>query len=54
MVQSYQEVMALLGETEGSEFTGLVHMDLNWINEARLKFENNCNARHHIRYQLQF
>lgn len=42
---------------EGSDFTGLVHRDLNWISEARLKFENNLQqkleSRHHSRYQLQ-
>lgn len=43
-------------EREGSDFTVLVHRDLNWI-EARLKFENNLQqkleSRHHRRYQLQ-
>lgn len=44
-------------ERDGSDFTGLVHRDLNWISEARLKFENNLQqkleSRHHSRYQLQ-
>lgn len=42
---------------EGFVFTGLVRRDLNWISEARLKFENNLRqkleSRHHRRYQLQ-
>lgn len=46
-------------ERKGREsvFTGFVRGDLNWISEARLKFENNLRqkleSRHHRRYQLQ-